>query len=318
MTDEMSNELYYSQFGVEDIEPKFKVGDVVNTANDSRPYVIREAIITGSRLTDRIIYEVAPFDDEFQTFHYQESALEFQYHDDYWDLYLNEAVRNGLPPWRGELYNNYSFTSPDDLEDVRTISTGYEDDTLPPIKMAHILIGHSIYSKMREMVNGGDSQSRQRYQESIMNDLKISEKEMNELYRSIRQKILARNMTDTPSDYKEKTKSNKIPKFTEQEYEFVQEIDKLDKDDHYPVDMTNLQIMDAIREAYKNTEKSGKCKRQKGQENDGSLPAPVNGKKLYLGRSRKYDLIIEFWYNFDLNIIETAYPVRMSSGSVGY
>lgn len=308
MTDEMSNELYYSQFGVEDIEPKFKVGDVVNTANDSRPYVIKEAIITGSRLTDRIIYEMAPFDDDDQIYQFEESVLEFQYHDDNWDFYLNEAVRNGLPPWRGELYNSYKLcSSPDDLDNFNELFIKYDDDTLPPERMAHILQGHSVYSRINNLIHYDGNPKKHENRKQVMEALKINNGELDKLYYSVRNKILSMNRTDTTPGYT--NKYDKIESgFTKQEYQLVQEIDKLDKDDHYPVDMTNLQIMDAIREAYKNTEKSGKCKRQKGQENDGSLPAPVNGKKLYLGRSRKYDLIIEFWYNFDLNIIESAYP----------
>lgn len=39
---------------------------------------------------------------------------------------------------------------------------------------------------------------------------------------------------------------------------------------------------------------------------------PVNGSTLYEGYSPKYKLTIHFLYNFDLNLIETAYPVIMN------
>ena len=67
--------------------------------------------------------------------------------------------------------------------------------------------------------------------------------------------------------------------FTEQEYRFVEEIDKSDISenkfkDHFPVDMTNLQIMDASIEAYKNTEKRV---RQHEEKDDGSFLVPDKG-----------------------------------------
>ena len=37
---------------------------------------------------------------------------------------------------------------------------------------------------------------------------------------------------------------------------------------------------------------------------------PVNGRILYEGVSDTYGLVIHFIYDFDLNLVETAYPVR--------
>lgn len=35
----------------------------------------------------------------------------------------------------------------------------------------------------------------------------------------------------------------------------------------------------------------------------------------YERESVTYGVVIEFWYNFDLNIIETAYPLRMNNNA---
>ena len=130
---------------------------------------------------------------------------------------------------------------------------------------------------------------------SSVNDLRYLEL-------SVRRKINARNLNDTDLDSKNR-------KFTTLEYQFISEINKFDKKDIYPLDMTNLQIMGAIKEAYKSAHRAGNLKIKFDTKDDSSLAAPDKGKRLYEGYSSKYNLIIQFWYNFDLGIIETAYPV---------
>lgn len=41
---------------------------------------------------------------------------------------------------------------------------------------------------------------------------------------------------------------------------------------------------------------------------------PVDGRILYEGES-KHGLTIRFWYNFDLGLIETAYPTEMNNNA---
>lgn len=40
----------------------------------------------------------------------------------------------------------------------------------------------------------------------------------------------------------------------------------------------------------------------------GELPQPMKGYRKYEGYSPKYDITIRFLYNFDMDLITTAYP----------
>ena len=82
---------------------------------------------------------------------------------------------------------------------------------------------------------------------------------------------------------------------------------------HYPVYMTHYQIMHAIKEAYGTARKtSGRrmhTEPDKRNPKDGDIL--VNeGVAEYGGYSSTFDLTIRFMYNFDLNYIDTAFPVR--------
>ncbi len=102
--------------------------------------------------------------------------------------------------------------------------------------------------------------------------------------------------------------------YTSNELRLLGQIDKLDKDnDHYPVYMTHYQIMQAIKEAYETARKtSGRrmhTEPDKRNPEDGDIL--VNkGVVEYEGYSSTFDLTIRFMYNFDLNYIDTAFPVR--------
>ena len=81
------------------MESKFKVGDVVNLIdNPSMYYVVIESILIDNGIFRRYRYEVSNIRTD-DTFVYDESSLEFQYHDVGWEYYLNESVRNELPAW---------------------------------------------------------------------------------------------------------------------------------------------------------------------------------------------------------------------------
>lgn len=290
--------LHHSEIdeGLSDNKPKFRIGDVVNVCGYKDLQSVKEII---EFTNGQFQYDTVPIDDEDLTYRFEESSIEFQYHDPNYEFYYTEYAGNGLPKWRGELYNVYTLyvdqqSHPYDGLDEKLIEE-YNNDTIPPERMQHILHDHSAYDRINDVIRNAGKKK------VIAENLKISVNDLRYLELSVRRKINARNLNDTDLDSKNR-------KFTTLEYQFISEINKFDKKDIYPLDMTNLQIMGAIKEAYSNARK---IRSRRIQPNDGSneKSAPIKGKILYEGYSSKYDLIIQFWYNFDLGIIETAYPV---------
>ena len=308
--------------------PLFDVGDVVNVEDDpNRVYVVNESILVGDEKNARYMYEVSSvYGDEDDIITCEESSLTFQYHDLSYEEYFTEGTRikNDLPPWRGELYNLYAVcTNPDDLTDKNSLYKDYINDTLPVDRMIHIIHRHSVYTRINDViVNRGNTRRNQNRREMIKNLKLDSDDELSELSASVKKKIISMNTTDVDSEHNGKIKKYHIPEFTREELLFVSELDRLDISDrkikdHYPVKMTNLQIMGAIKEAYENAYKMGEMVIQYHDDPNGeSLAAPIKGKRLYRGvLSRNNDLKIEFWYNFDRDFIETAYPLRMNNNA---
>lgn len=285
---------------VADIKPSFKVGDVVNIYDDPvTPYVIKETIELNN---EKFVYHVTTLDESDISHIYEGSLLEFQYHDPNYEQYFTESIENGLPPWRGEIYDVYTLYRSPETHSYDTLSEKltkeYENDTIPPERMQHILHDHSIYDRIYDVIRYAENKN------NIAESLGISVDDVGALEDSIKRKINFRNLNFIYKDLDSKKK-----KFTPLELQFATQIDKLDRKDLYRVEMTNLQIMQAIKEAYSNAKKAGELKIQFNTKDDSSLAAPDKGKRLYEGYSSKYNLIIQFWYNFDLDIIETAYPV---------
>lgn len=251
--------------------------------------------------------------------------LEFQYHDTQWEEYITESVGNGLPPWRGDLYNFFMFyIDPDainlekgDVLDSELVKK-YKDHTLPPIRMMHIMKAHTIFGRSKVVLDSEDNRK------IIAKNLDIEMRDLLYMMMKFNDKIKARNLNDVGPDFRSKIDIKSIPNFTKQEREFARQIDALDKSkghmkDHYPYELTNLQIMEAIKEAYKNARKIGSKKINiSNNPTDMDPDAPYIGKQLYEGYSKKYDLVIQFWYNFDYNFIESAWPVRMNNNAKKY
>lgn len=309
-------------------EPKFEVGDVVNiTDHPDNAYVIKESILVNTGESAIYMYEVNLLNgDEDRITRCIESSLTLQYHDLSYEKYFSESYRHrSLPQWRGELYNFYICYLNIDAHgklDKATVDE-YENHTIPPKRMEHILRSHSIYDRIWDVVlNDGNSRWSSN-REQIRRNLGIDDDELDHIAYSIRDKINARNKNDlNPANLKKADIRN--PDFTDQEYRFIDEIDKLDISkgnlkDHFPVTMTNLQIMDAIKEVYMSKELIRVGSKQicdsKNKRADEDLDAPRLGKIHYRGHSDKYDIDIEFLYNFDYNFIETAYPIRMNNNS---
>ncbi len=299
--------LHHSEIdeGLSDNKPKFRIGDVVNVCGYKDLQSVKEII---EFTNGQFQYDTVAIDDEDLTYRFEESSIEFQYHDPNYEFYYTESVGNSLPKWRGKVYNFYMFYK--DPETHGTLDDElvkeYNNHTIPPKYMEHILESHSVYDRI-EVVIGSEEKKKK-----LMQDLQIDKGQLKDIAGSIHKKINARNLNEL--NLKDQGKLLHKPKtlvFSNQESAFVDEICKLDdKKDIYPLDMTNLQIMGAIKEAYENAYKTGRRRMQQNKDKQtGEQNSPTRGQMLYRGESNKYKLTIEFWYNFDLGIIETAYPV---------
>lgn len=77
--------------------------------------------------------------------------------------------------------------------------------------------------------------------------------------------------------------------------------------DLFPYPMTNEQIIRAIKEAYLDAQKVGSKQMTPTKKDKTNIDEPWHRSLLYQGRAR--ELIIHFWFDFNTNQIDTAYPV---------
>lgn len=317
------------------IESKFKVGDIVKA--DDVLYVISDTMyvehVKDNRIYPNYSYECTPLDsinDVAETYHVlsessqykliDESALEFQYHDTQWEKYFTEAAGYSLPKWRGNFYNYFALCKEigyedDDLD--KKFCEDYNNDTIPPACMQHILKDHSIFARIDTVINNN--------KKNIMESMGINNPaEISELVRSIKRKFKYRNRIGAEGILTAVELDQGNKDYTPEELALVDEIDALDKDakgkiqDHYPVKMTHVQIMEAIKEAYENARKSGgRCmssEPDKRHPEEGDV-TPIKGVGEYEGESTTHKLTIRILYNHDLNYIDTAFPLRMNNNA---
>lgn len=312
---ESAESKFFEQFlpTADAIKPKFKVGDVVNVID--HPYT--DYVVNGSLLvegeTTVHLYDVSPIcnvDDGAITC--DESLMIFRYHDKQWAEYFTEGttIGNGLAKWRGKLYNFCMFYG--NLSEHKKLNvdlmTRYHNHTIPPEFMEHILKSHSVWDRMTEVLR--ISENREKLMEKFnLNSISLDNKEYD-----VRKKININNINDMeygnrgrlPHDVADGTLSR-------DELSFVNEVMKLDDGkDHYPAYMTYSQIMEAIAEAYENGSKTGEKIRMQPSldRRTGKSKPPVRGQRIYRGTSKTHKLRIEFWYDLDLNVIDTAYPLN--------
>jgi hypothetical protein len=306
--------------------PIFKTGDVVEftdqNTGQNRICVVREPVQMELHEAVKYVYRVSPVDSCDEVYTYDAALLEFQYHDAVWRQYFEELINNSLPEWKGELYNYYTCLDDvyyNDYYDMRwkyNAVSGYTDCTIPPQYMHYICTTHHLCNKIHAIltVHGNDS--------VIMKKLNIDENAMRKIIYSISDKIYIRNMQESGND----EYANKNYKFNMMELSFLSLIDKLDNPvdsarDYFPIEMTSLEIMRAIREAYNTARKISDRKLQRVRDkrilspmHNEDIVEPVDGRILYEGES-KHGLTIRFWYNFDLGLIETAYPTEMNNNA---
>lgn len=272
---------------------KFKVGNVVSVNRLPHPlYAIRKCITDGST---KHMYEVMPIDSILwsdNVYLVNESDMNYEYRDAQWMKYFTESVRNGLPPWRGEIYNFMRLSEGDwDL---------YENDILPPKRMRHILEEHSFYRRIKRVMEVPQ------LKDEILKRMNRTETEVKEIIHRIRMKIAYRNGMCPKEKLPKYKNGHDSASFDFEEDKLIAVVDYCDKyvnkesKDHFPPYMSDYEIMKAIQDAYKTAEKVEIM----GRGNQGLQEA----KTIYQGKSDK-GLDIQFYYNLDLDIIESAYPV---------
>lgn len=331
--DEKNETGYYSEAAHEMLskKPIYRPGDVIHVKNDMGGifYVIEESTLVEHNIRGGLYpvyqYTINLLDDG--TGHFkpdrgmcEEGDIEFQYHDKQWEEYFTEAAGYSLPKWRGNFYNYFALCKEigyedDDLD--KKFCEDYNNDTIPPACMQHILKDHSIFARIDTVINNN--------KKNIMNSMGITNPaEISEIARSIKRKFKYRNRTGAEGILTavELTQGNE--NYTPKELALVDEIDALDKDskgqiqDHYPVKMTHVQIMEAIKEAYENARKSGgRCmssEPDKRHPEEGDI-TPIKGVGEYEGESPTHGLTIRILYNHDLNYIDTAFPLRMNNNA---
>lgn len=293
-------------------KPAFQIGDVVNTPNGIE--TVREIIITNISGTTEYIYETSPLDSDNKVNRYHITSLEFLYHDPIWEDYFVNLVQDSLPEWRGEIYNLEAFIHYG-FEDT-IFDNNYQNDTLPPDIMKYILEEYTVGGRINAVLA---SKKNRREIEKVLN---IKPKQLDEISNSITIKIDDRNIGEIDLNYKKKISNKRKFQFTELELSAASEIDKLDSllgqpRKHFPIEMTNSQIMKSIKEAYKTAQKISKRQVRNSYITKYVLynkVEPVKGSTLYEGVS-KNGLTIRFRYNFDYNVIETAYPVILNGNN---
>lgn len=286
-------------------KPAFQLGDAVSVAGDPNGiWIVREVIVVHIEETAKYMYEVCLPERDDKVCTHEESALEFLYHDSTWKDYFMELGKNNLPEWKGQLYN---FAM---LRRYKHYWRELKDVTLPIECLAYILAEYSIAGGITPVFLS------RKNEREVRELFHLNRAELNNLVESIFQKIENRNICDIDPDFKKEVNDRRSLRFTDLELSILSEVDKRDitfgrHRDHFPVEMTDVQIMQAIKEAYETAGKIGNRKIEekwfkryrRDKETD-----PVKGHVLYEGMS-KDGLIIRFWYNFDLDLIETAYPV---------
>ena len=297
--------------------PSFHPGDVVSVSgNADMLCAVSEIIFVNIGETPKYMYEVVPLALDDTACAYEASSLEYRYHDAAWGEYFDDIAKRGLPAWRDE----YGYKH--DNDHVRgTLPSYYMDYIWEEYSTGgRIFAAFAVRRNMREVMEKFNLKERQ------INHVR-RENELYDIVWAIWQKIENREAKERNStecvreenqDYRMKFQNKGPFRFTDLELAVAAEADRRDvafgrRRNHFPMEMSRVQMKQAIREAYSNAHKVGKRKIQKTYDRryDGLRVeiASVKGASLYEGESGTYGLVIRFWYNFDMDLIEIAYPV---------
>lgn len=286
-------------------QPLFKTGDIVIIKDfpGKIQYVVKECTFTEQTTRGRTCplysYELNTLDESMadggmipSTCMCDEYSLILEYHDAQWEKYFTESVRNGLPPWRGELYNFMRLLTSD---------WGlYKNDTLPPRRMKHILEEHSFYRRLSGLMEVP------KIKDEILKRMNRTKDEVEGIINRIQIKIEYRNGMCPKEKLPKYKNGHDSASFDFEENKLIAVVDYCDKyvnkesKDHFPPYMSDYDIMKAIQDAYKSAEKVEII----GRGNQGLQEA----KTIYQGKSNE-GLDIQFYNNFNLDIIESAYLV---------
>ncbi|MCM1412614.1 MAG: hypothetical protein NC305_19030 [Lachnospiraceae bacterium] len=319
---------YISESGRPDREIKFRPGDVVRVdgpAYEAGEYAVREAVLYATGTEDVCVYVISPIsalDSACQDKEYlcTESELELICHDDTWENYYTEPVRRELTAWRGKPYNFFSlYENPNSEYPVidENRMEKYYSCTIPPEYMENILRNHSFRYRMDDILASA-------YNVDVaVKKLGIGGKYVvtKFLKESILEKISLINRKDIGvlRDYELRNFDDRS-KFDISERELTEQIMVLDKKGLYPILMNDREIMEAIKEAYKTARRTGIKVMQAAEDRRMQSIKVINlknGQRLYRGESETYHMTIEFWFDLDMQIITSAYPVAIHKNGRG-
>lgn len=303
-------------------KPTFRLGDVVECMNNQ--YFIKEAIniVNNDRLSG-YMYDVSMIDSPTVTYTFQEDSLIFLYHDKQWEEYVIESLGNGLPAWRGELYNLYElyFDFFDQFWGFKNYAKDYYHDTIPPLSMERILNRHTIYGRIDDVL-ASDKNAK-----TIMLELKADKYSMWDDVLLLERRIEKRNGIEYTKTTRFNVNKFNLAKlnFTSNEITIAQQIDLLDTEmrngkeqhvEHFKLELRNIDIMRMIQQAYKSARKISRREvNQTSTDRRTGVATKQNpGKAEYEGIT-KDDTVIRFIYDFDIDAIDTAYPVRMNDNA---
>ncbi len=195
------------------------------------------------------------------------------------DVFM-ESVQNGLPAWRGDVYNYSEFYGKPGR------GAEYDEDTIPVDQMKHIIEHHAFRKRMEVVYD--------KYENEIAERLHWNIKKVKEIYIRMCETMM---MINDPK-LNGKNMKMKSLNLNDQDLKFIQMVQAINKDeyglkDYFPVNMSDYNIMLSIKEAYIDSEKTG---------------IQLKWMQLFEGEDRN-GLRVQFYFDVKKQIIQTAYPV---------
>jgi hypothetical protein len=175
------------------------------------------------------------------------------------------------------------------IENVRNNLPAWSDEFLPEKTRQHIKKRHTYSGRLRDLFD--DYYVRRAIIGRCLSDKATAQQRYNEL----KERILTR------------LEAGETLKREESEIvEYARTIISKEPD-LFPYPMNEKQIIRAVKEAYLDAQKIGSKHRTPTKRDKDNVDKPWHLSLLYQGNAR--ELIIHFWFDFNVNQIDTAYPV---------